>query len=588
MIKLFKRTKLQSCCMILLALLIIGTVMSNNTKSSASSTAPYLIKVNRYMNCITIYKKDKTGEYTVPYKAMACSTGGANTLLGTYKTPAKFRWKLLMGDVWGQYSTRIKGGILFHSVWYYKQDPSTLSAVQFNKLGTTASHGCIRLSVVDAKWIYDNCPLGTTVIIYDSKDPGPLGKPEAMKMPTSSGWDPTDPLSNNPWANKSPSIAGATNRTIKYGSKVNVLSGVSAKSSTGYSITGLIQVSGTVNTRKAGTYKVTYEVTEASGKSAKRTVTYKVLRDDRKPTLTGIKNRLVNGTVTINRALAIKGVTAKFDGKVLSDNRIKVTFTKASANKYIVTYHVVVSNGNSVTKKSTIVVDKTAPVLHGIKNKMVSGETDVTRTYALKGVTATDNGKTLSQSKIKVAISYVEDHWNIVYKITDNAGNVTKKTAKFTVIDGAVIYGVKNQTVTSDVVVDEEFAMNGVTGYIDAVNATDKIKVTISELVDNQYTITYSLTDNGGYEETAEAVITVKPSVVIKGATDRVISSATPLTKEIALQGVTATEGSDDVTDSIEVTISDLVDNKYTVTYTVVDSNGYAVETKVVFTVVSQ
>ena len=31
------------------------------------------------------------------------------------------------------------------------------------KLGTQASHGCVRLSVDDATWIYTNCPAGTTV-----------------------------------------------------------------------------------------------------------------------------------------------------------------------------------------------------------------------------------------------------------------------------------------------------------------------------------------------------------------------------------------------------------------------------------------
>jgi len=35
-----------------------------------------------------------------------------------------------------------------------------------NKLGSPASHGCIRLKVEDARWIYNNCPAGTTVTVY--------------------------------------------------------------------------------------------------------------------------------------------------------------------------------------------------------------------------------------------------------------------------------------------------------------------------------------------------------------------------------------------------------------------------------------
>jgi len=62
--------------------------------------------------------------------------------------------------------------------------------------------GCIRLTVEDAKWIYDNCKSGTTVEFYTSEDPGPLGKPDAIKITEHEeyrGWDPTDPNENNPW-----------------------------------------------------------------------------------------------------------------------------------------------------------------------------------------------------------------------------------------------------------------------------------------------------------------------------------------------------------------------------------------------------
>jgi lipoprotein-anchoring transpeptidase ErfK/SrfK len=67
----------------------------------------------------------------------------------------------LCGNVYGQYACRITGSILFHSVPYEKQDKSTLEWWEYDKLGETASLGCIRLTVEDAKWIYDNCAKGT-------------------------------------------------------------------------------------------------------------------------------------------------------------------------------------------------------------------------------------------------------------------------------------------------------------------------------------------------------------------------------------------------------------------------------------------
>lgn len=164
---------------------------------------PYYIKVNRQANCVTIYIKDEQDEYTVPVKAMVCSVGKrGNTPLGVFKTSTKYNWRYLYGDVYGQYAYRINGPILFHSVPYYEKDKSTLETEEFNKLGQPASKGCVRLTVEDAKWLIDNCPKGTTVEIYDSEDPGPLGKPEAIKIDTNSpnkGWDPTDPDEENPW-----------------------------------------------------------------------------------------------------------------------------------------------------------------------------------------------------------------------------------------------------------------------------------------------------------------------------------------------------------------------------------------------------
>ena len=181
-----------------------NTQEKDSQQSASDETEfPYYIKINRKQNCITIYTSDENGEYTVPYKAMICSTGLYNaTPRGTFHLSTKYLWRELYGKVYGQYATRITGGVLFHSVPYYKKSKSALCTEKYNKLGQQASMGCVRLTVEDAKWIADNCPSGTTVEIYDDDDPGPLGKPEAAHIDTDSpnkGWDPTDPDVANPW-----------------------------------------------------------------------------------------------------------------------------------------------------------------------------------------------------------------------------------------------------------------------------------------------------------------------------------------------------------------------------------------------------
>jgi len=104
--------------LILLFLLACMLIFSRKeADAKEKSELPYLIKVNRACNTVTIYEKDEKGKYTVPVKAMVCSVGtGTRTLTGSFSTKEKYRWKLLNGNVWGQYATRIVGGILFHSV----------------------------------------------------------------------------------------------------------------------------------------------------------------------------------------------------------------------------------------------------------------------------------------------------------------------------------------------------------------------------------------------------------------------------------------------------------------------------------------
>ncbi|MBQ3408392.1 MAG: L,D-transpeptidase family protein [Clostridia bacterium] len=177
---------------------------SDSVKSNTAPTGntKYYIKVNYQANAVTIYQKDDDGYYTVPVKAMICSCGTATPTSGVYKTSAGYEWGYLEGGTYGRYSTRIKGGIMFHSVPYVEESEDTLEYWEYDKLGTTASLGCVRLCVRDCKWIFDNCEVGTPVEFYADSNPGPLGKPTAQKISDNEecrNWDPTDPSPDNPW-----------------------------------------------------------------------------------------------------------------------------------------------------------------------------------------------------------------------------------------------------------------------------------------------------------------------------------------------------------------------------------------------------
>ena len=168
-----------------------------NVEQFVGSQSKYYLYVNKNKQYVTAYIKD--GDYYVPVRAMICSSGAlaSYTPEGTFSTSAKYRWHELDGPCWGQYCTRIVGGVLFHSVFYNSyNNPLDLSTTAYNKLGRAASHGCVRLCVGDAKWIYDNCSLGTTVVIHSKSGYEPLKKPSSYTVSYSHKWDPTDPEQN--------------------------------------------------------------------------------------------------------------------------------------------------------------------------------------------------------------------------------------------------------------------------------------------------------------------------------------------------------------------------------------------------------
>lgn len=176
-----------------------------NSETKKVIPTGYYIKVNYLANVVTIYNYNSEGELE-PVRAMICSTGYATPKSGQYKLKSRWEWLGLQGDVYGHYVTQITGNILFHSVPYLtKYDCGSLEYWEFDKLGTSASLGCVRLQIKDTKWIYENCKSGTIVEFYADSNPGPLGKPSAPAISSNvecRNWDPTDTSSNNPWNNK--------------------------------------------------------------------------------------------------------------------------------------------------------------------------------------------------------------------------------------------------------------------------------------------------------------------------------------------------------------------------------------------------
>lgn len=489
-----------------------------STKTVSAQDKPYYIKVNKQQNSITIYEKDDKGKYTVPVKAMTCSVGAA-TPLGVYNTPIKYRWKLLMEDVWGQYSTRIVGGILFHSVWYYEMDASTLSAKQYNKLGTTASHGCVRLTVIDAKWIYDNCPIGTTVEIYESKEVGPLGKPETIQLKIGTGWDPTDPSDKNPFKDKKPTLKGAGNKRIEMGTKIDLKKGVTATSTTGFDLTKKITITGDVDTSAVGKYKVTYFVEDAIFRSATKTVTITVTKPSSPPYFEGITDRYITEDIVVDKEYVLQGVKAFYSVNELNKSQIKVAIKKDGEFTYKVTYTVTAPNGLTAKKEAVFTKDSSAPILLGVTHKELTFEQwlyskENIKKLALKGVSAKDDSSILTANDIIVTITDKDDYSYIVtYEVTDKVGNITSETVEFTYFSNTRIDGVEN---VYDLPVGTKITKDYVMLFVSATDSngndcSDKVTVQIDKYENEVYKVTYQITNEEDEVISISCIFTVSP-----------------------------------------------------------------------------
>lgn len=128
---------------------------------TVTPTGPYNIYVNKSKQRVYVFN----GQTIV--KEFICSTGKDETPTpsGRFLTGGKGPFFYASDSSICYYWTRINNNYLFHSAIYDLQGYPIES--EYEKLGSKASHGCIRLPIDDAKWIQDYIPYGTLVTVSD-------------------------------------------------------------------------------------------------------------------------------------------------------------------------------------------------------------------------------------------------------------------------------------------------------------------------------------------------------------------------------------------------------------------------------------
>ncbi len=128
---------------------------------------PYRIEVSLERQVVEVYQRNMFGQYDL-VQTFTCSTGLHNsTPRGIFLEGHPLnRWHHFKKfNCWAQYSFEIDGDILFHSVIYSTNSEKSLRSGSLYALGNPASHGCVRLSVSDAQWLFEHCKYHENVII---------------------------------------------------------------------------------------------------------------------------------------------------------------------------------------------------------------------------------------------------------------------------------------------------------------------------------------------------------------------------------------------------------------------------------------
>lgn len=411
--------------------------LEDYTVAPKDNGCPYYVKVNRQRNVVTVYTLDEDGYYTVPVRAMVCSVGKEDgTPTGTYTTKDKHTWCSLVGNVYGQYAYRIEGQIMFHSVPYYSMSKDALEAEEYNKLGEAASLGCIRLAVADAKWIYDNCPTGTLVTIYDSDYIGPLGKPTSEHLnvhEVKSSWDPTDPDAENPWMNGTVRILRAGDRTIERGCTWQKECGVLVYDENGLDITDRLKVFGTVDADTVGDYEVTYQVRGDDGAICEKRSTIHVV-DTMAPEIEICEDKIELNRAEASEINCIRTLSSYIrvmdNGKEMSADCMEFDIHELDGKQegeYPITVMACDQVGNTSRSYTlTVSLDRVAPVIQEPEQKNYTGtdKADI-EAQLIRAIPVTDSYSGVDEVQVSWTPEPGKESDTVLVTAKDRYGNVS-------------------------------------------------------------------------------------------------------------------------------------------------------------------
>lgn len=139
-----------------------GDSQAESTVNSVdlSSYTNYLIMVSIAQQKVYIFNGTNRNWKIINEFSCASGTSGTPTVTGHFFVGNKGPQFTTPNGIVCRYFTQIKDNYLFHSVLFDKK-----GNLVDGTLGNGVSHGCVRLALENAKYIYDNVPIGSGIWI---------------------------------------------------------------------------------------------------------------------------------------------------------------------------------------------------------------------------------------------------------------------------------------------------------------------------------------------------------------------------------------------------------------------------------------
>ncbi|ERJ11262.1 immunoglobulin-like domain-containing protein [Haloplasma contractile] len=316
-----------------------------------------------------------------------------------------------------------------------------------------------------------------------------------------------------------PVFDGLENITIATGYTVDYLSGVTATDNIQNDISDKIIVDDSrVDYDTPGVYRVNYIVTDLSGNVTIKPINITIVEDTTEPVIAGTRDFTVE--VNFDAPNYLEGVTVSDD----FDSNVTINVDSSdvdleTVDTYDLVYTATDQDGNTVTISKTVTVQDTiSPSIVGINTGGLSTEVGDSAPDYLDGVTATDNYDT--DLTVEVDSSDVDldtvGQYEVIYTVTDDAGNITSETIYIKVIDviAPTLSGVEDKTIT---VGDSFDPKEGIT-VTDNFDAISDILVIVSGDYDvdraGTYDITITAIDSSNNERPVTFTLTVEEAPV--------------------------------------------------------------------------